>query len=47
MELAIAFNYLTRFNLPLKDEPKPRLIRKAMGLVSDCRCIGRYSRCEH
>jgi adenosylcobinamide-GDP ribazoletransferase len=29
-ELAIAFNYLTRFNLPLKDEPKPRLIRKAM-----------------
>lgn len=30
-ELAIAFNYLTRFNLPLKDEPKPRLIRKAMG----------------
>jgi adenosylcobinamide-GDP ribazoletransferase len=30
-ELAIAFNYLTRFNLPLKEEPKPRFIRKAMG----------------
>ena len=31
MELAIAFNYLTRFSLPLKEEPKTRLIRKAMG----------------
>ncbi|MFY9288974.1 MAG: adenosylcobinamide-GDP ribazoletransferase [Alphaproteobacteria bacterium] len=30
MELSIAVNYLTRFNLPLKEEPKPRLIRKSM-----------------
>ncbi len=30
-ELAIAFNYLTRFSLPLKEEPKTWLIRKAMG----------------
>jgi len=29
-ELAIAFNYLTRFNMRLKEEPKPRIIRKAM-----------------
>jgi adenosylcobinamide-GDP ribazoletransferase len=29
-ELAIALNYLTRFNLPLKETPKPRLIRKSM-----------------
>jgi adenosylcobinamide-GDP ribazoletransferase len=29
-EIAIAFNYLTRFNLSLKEEPKPRLIRRAM-----------------
>lgn len=29
-EMAIAFNYLTRFNLPFKEEPKPRIIRKAM-----------------
>ncbi len=30
-ELSIATNYLTRFNLPFKEEPKPRLIRKSMG----------------
>lgn len=29
-ELAITFNYLTRFNLPFKETPKPRLIRKSM-----------------
>ncbi|HEU0118446.1 MAG TPA: adenosylcobinamide-GDP ribazoletransferase [Alphaproteobacteria bacterium] len=29
-EISIAVNYLTRFNLSLKEEPKPRLIRKAM-----------------
>lgn len=29
-EISVAFNYLTRFNLPFKEEPKPRLIRKAM-----------------
>ncbi len=29
-ELVIATNYLTRLNLPLKDEPKARKIRKAM-----------------
>jgi adenosylcobinamide-GDP ribazoletransferase len=29
-ELSIAINYLTRFNLPFSQEPKPRLIRKAM-----------------
>lgn len=30
VELSIALNYLTRFNLPFKEEPKPRLIRKSM-----------------
>ncbi|MGE3623281.1 MAG: adenosylcobinamide-GDP ribazoletransferase [Bdellovibrionales bacterium] len=30
VELSIACNYLTRFALPLKEAPKPRLIRKAM-----------------
>ncbi len=30
-ELAIAFNYLTRFNLPLKEDPQSKLIGKAMG----------------
>jgi len=29
-ELAIAFNYLTRFNLPLKETPQRRLIRRSM-----------------
>jgi adenosylcobinamide-GDP ribazoletransferase len=29
-EIVIALNYLTRLNLSLKVEPKPRLIRKAM-----------------
>ena len=29
-ELSIAVNYLTRFNLPFKDEPATRLIRKSM-----------------
>jgi adenosylcobinamide-GDP ribazoletransferase len=29
-ELSISINYLTRFNLPFKEEPRPRLIRKAM-----------------
>lgn len=29
-ELSIAVNYLTRFNLPMKEEPYPRLIRKSM-----------------
>lgn len=29
-ELVIAVNYLTRLNLSLKEEPKPRLIRKSM-----------------
>ncbi|MDX2027409.1 MAG: adenosylcobinamide-GDP ribazoletransferase [Alphaproteobacteria bacterium] len=30
-ELSVAFNYLTRFDLPFHGELKPRLIRKAMG----------------
>jgi adenosylcobinamide-GDP ribazoletransferase len=30
MELSIAINYLTRFNLPFREEPKSRLIRKSM-----------------
>jgi adenosylcobinamide-GDP ribazoletransferase len=30
VELSIAINYLTRFNLAFKEEPKPRLIRKSM-----------------
>ncbi len=30
-ELSIAINYLTRFNLSFQEEPKPRMIRKAMG----------------
>src|SRR6185312_9871396 len=30
-ELCVAINYLTRFNFPFKEEPKPRLIRKSMG----------------
>lgn len=30
VELSIALNYLTRFNLPFREEPKPRLIRKSM-----------------
>ena len=30
-ELSIAFNYLTRFSLSFREEPKPRLIRKSMG----------------
>ncbi len=30
-EIVIAVNYLTRFNLPMKEDPKPALIRKAMG----------------
>jgi len=29
-ELVVAVNYLTRLNLSLKEEPKPRLIRKSM-----------------
>ena len=29
-EIVIAVNYLTRLNLSLKEEPKPRLIRKSM-----------------
>ncbi len=29
-ELCVAANYLTRLNLSLKEDPKPRLIRKAM-----------------
>jgi adenosylcobinamide-GDP ribazoletransferase len=29
-ELVIAVNYLTRLNLPLKEDPKPRFIRKSM-----------------
>ena len=31
MEISIAINYLTRFNLSFREEPKPRLIRKSMG----------------
>jgi len=30
-EIVIAMNYLTRFNLPMKDTPKPRFVRKSMG----------------
>jgi adenosylcobinamide-GDP ribazoletransferase len=30
-ELSIASNYLTRFSLSFREEPKPRLIRKSMG----------------
>lgn len=30
-ELSVVINYLTRFNLSFQEEPKPRLIRKAMG----------------
>lgn len=30
-ELSVAFNYLTRFDLPFHGELSPRLIRKAMG----------------
>ena len=29
-EISVAINYLTRFNLPYREEPKPRLIRKSM-----------------
>lgn len=29
-ELSVAVNYLTRFNLPFKDEPKSALIRRSM-----------------
>lgn len=29
-ELSITINYLTRFNVSFKEDPKPRLIRKAM-----------------
>jgi len=29
-EISVAVNYLTRFNLSYKEEPKPRLIRKSM-----------------
>ncbi len=29
-EIVVALNYLTRVSLPLKEEPKPRLIRRAM-----------------
>jgi adenosylcobinamide-GDP ribazoletransferase len=29
-EISIAINYLTRFSLPYREEPKPRLIRKSM-----------------
>jgi adenosylcobinamide-GDP ribazoletransferase len=29
-ELVVAVNYLTRLNLPLSDETKPRLVRRAM-----------------
>lgn len=39
IELSIAINYLTRFNLPLKEEPRPRLIRKSMSwfpLIGAC-----------
>lgn len=30
-EIAIAINYLTRLNLKLPEEPKPRFVRKSMG----------------
>lgn len=30
-ELVIVLNYLTRFNLSQREEPKPRTVRKAMG----------------
>ncbi len=30
-EIVIALNYLTRFSLPMKDNPKPRFVRKSMG----------------
>jgi cobalamin synthase len=30
VEISVAINYLTRFNLSFKEEPKPRLIRKSM-----------------
>ena len=30
-EIVVVLNYLTRLSLPLKEEPKPRLVRKAMG----------------
>lgn len=29
-EVAVALNYLTRINIPLSEEPKPRLIRRSM-----------------
>jgi adenosylcobinamide-GDP ribazoletransferase len=29
-EISVAINYLTRFSLPYREEPKPRLIRKSM-----------------
>ncbi len=29
-EISVAINYLTRFNLSYREEPKPRLIRKSM-----------------
>jgi len=38
-EIVIAVNYLTRLNLKVNDEPKPRFIRKSMGwfpLVGAC-----------
>ena len=30
-EIVVVLNYLTRLSLPLKEEPKARLVRKAMG----------------
>lgn len=30
-EIVIAMNYLTRFSLPMNEEPKPRFVRKSMG----------------
>ncbi|MGE0109713.1 MAG: adenosylcobinamide-GDP ribazoletransferase [Bdellovibrionales bacterium] len=30
-EIMIALNYLTRFNFSMKEEPKPRFVRKSMG----------------
>lgn len=30
-EIVIAMNYLTRFNLPMQEAPKPRFVRKSMG----------------
>lgn len=43
VEISIAINYLTRFNLPFKEEPKPRLIRKSMSWFPIIgACIGMF-----